>query len=179
MLKPLEDKLAEVFKAAPKLSDNVKKSLVNSWYPWVALIFGILQLLAVWSLWSVGHRANELVNYANDLSRAFGGGTVTPDLGLFYWVALIFLAADAVILLLAYPGLKAKTKAGWDWLFLGSVLNLGYGVVSVFVDDYYGGGIGRLFGALIGSVISFWLLFQVRDMYKGASTKTTDKPAVK
>ena len=178
MLKPLEEKLAEVFKNAPKLPENTKKSLVNSWYPWIALIFGILQLLAAWSLWNAGHRANDLVNYANELSRAFGGGNVAPELGLFYWVALVFLAADAAILLLAYPGLKAKTKAGWDWLFLGSLLNVGYGVFSVFVDDYYGGGIGRLFGALVGTAISMWLLFQVRDMYKGAKS-SADRPAQK
>ncbi len=178
MLKPLEEKLAEVFKNAPKLPENTKKSLVNSWYPWIALIFGILQLLAVWSLWNAGHQANDLINYANELSRAFGGGNVAPELGLFYWVALAFLAADAVILLLAYPGLKAKTKAGWDWLFFGSLVYLAYGVASVFVDKHFGGGAGDLVQAVVSSAISMWLLFQVRDMYKGAHANTS-KPADK
>ncbi len=179
MLKPLETKLAEVFKNGPQLSENARKSLATQWYPWIALIFGVLQLFAVWALWSAGHRANELYDYANQLSRAFGGDDVTSGVGVFYWVSLAVLVADAVILLMAYPGLKAKKKVGWDWLFLGAVVNLVYGVVSIFVDDYYGGGFGNFVGSLVGSVIAFWLLFQARSYYTSATAKPAEKPAVK
>lgn len=180
MLKPLETKLAEIFKKGPHMSESARKSLATQWYPWIAVIFGVLQIFAVLALWRAGHTLDEYVNYANQLSRAFGGDRVTASLGLSYWLSLVVLAADAVILLMAYPGLKAKKKAGWDWLFLGAIVNVVYGVLAIFVDDYYGGGFSNFVSSAIGSLIAFWLLFEARNYYvSGSTAKAEEKPAVK
>ncbi len=179
MLKPLEAKLAEVFKDGPHLPENARKSLATKWYPWIAIIFGVLQVLAVLALWRAGHTVDDFVDYANRISRAYGGKEVSSSLGLTYWLSLIVLAADAVILLMAYPGLKAKKKVGWDWLFLGALVNLAYGVLSIFVNGNYGGGFGNFVSSAIGSLIAFWLLFEARNYYTGSATKASEKPAEK
>ena len=173
-VKPVEEALLPLFKGLPSLPEGGRKVLVKIW-PILALVFGILQLLAAWSLWNIGHTANELVNYANQLSIATGGGAVTPELGVFYYLGLAVVIVDAIILLLAVAPLSAHQKKGWDLLFLGAELNLLYGLVILF-DSYYGG-FGNLLSTLIGSAIGFYLLFQVRDYYTGAksATDTTKK----
>lgn len=165
-LKPVESKMSELFKGLPQMSSSAKQTLAK-WMEWIALIFGVLQLLAAWGFWSAGHRVNSYVDYANSISRAFGAGDVAPKLGITYYIALVILVVSAVTLLMAYPGLKARKKIGWDWLFLGSLVNLVYGVASVFVNSYYGGGADNLIMSLVSSAIGFYLLFQVREVYTG------------
>lgn len=166
-LKPIEDKLADLFKGLPAMPDNAKKSLASA-MEWIALVFGVLQLFAVWGLWNAGHRANEAIDYLNRFSNAFGGGDVAPKLGVVYYISLLVLAVSALTLLLAYPGLKAGKKAGWNWLFLGLLVNIAYGVLSVFVNSTYGGGADNLVFSLLGSFIGFYLLFQIRGQYVGS-----------
>ena len=167
VLKPFDAWLQDVFKGFPHLPANARKSLAG-FYPWLALIAGVVQGLAAISLWNLGHSVNRYADYINSLSNSLGVPSSVPSLGLFYWLALLFLVVEAAILLMAYQPLKAKKAEGWNWLFLAAAINLGYGVASVFVDTYYGGGAGSLVSTLIGSVIAFWLLFEVRSYYKGS-----------
>ena len=173
LLGKLENVLAPIFKGLPPLPKNVKEWFVKAW-PILALVFGVLQLLAAWSLWHVGHLVNNLVNYANQLSNIYGTGVIVHNLGFFYWVSLIVLVLDAVILLAAYPGLKARSKRGWNMLFLGSLINVVYGIFTAFDSGY--GNVGKLIMALIGSAIGFYFLFQVSSYYTSntkSSTKST------
>jgi len=133
-----------------------------------------LQVLAVIGLWTAGHRVNQVVNVVNQISASYGGKDVSSGLGIMYYLALVVLAVSAATLLLAYPGLKARKKDGWNWLFLGALINLVYGVVSIFVSSTYGGGFGDFIWSLIGSAIGFYLLFQVRELYS-AKAKSADK----
>lgn len=160
----LENSLADVFKAAPKIPENGRKALVN-WMPWIALVFGVLQVWAAYALWRLYDRYDGALNYVNSVARSFGVETATPEVNIFFWLALVLLALSGVILLLAYPGLKARKKSGWNWLFYGELLSVVYAVVSLFFDGAYGGGVGRFIGALIGAAIGFYLLFQIRDHY--------------
>lgn len=170
LIKPFEQALAPLFKGLPSLPENSRKALVKYW-PILALVFGVLQLFAVFGLWQLGHTTNTLVDYANEVSIASGYGTVTPHLGLFYYLGMISLAVDALILLVAYAPLKAHSKRGWDLIFLGALINLLYGILIVF-DTHYGS-VGNLIGSLIGSAIGFYLLFQIRPYYVGEKTTTS------
>lgn len=175
-LRPVEDSLAKLFKAAPQMSASSRKSLA-SWMPSLAIVFGVLQLIAAFWLWQAGHAVNRLLDYANSFCSAYGTcSTRVTHLSVIWYLALLVLVLSAVTLLMAYPGLKAHKKAGWNWLFLGSLINLVYGLVSVFVEGGAGGGLSRLFGAVIGSAVGFYLLFQIRDIYSGKASGT---PAVK
>ncbi len=166
IVKPFEQLLAPLFKSLPSLPENGKKALVKYW-PILALIFGVLQALAVLALWQLGHAVNAY------LSVAIAYGSVAPTLGFFYYLGMAVLVVDAIILLMAYAPLKVHSKKGWDLLFFGSLLNLLYGILIVFDGAY--GGLDKLLGSLLGSAIAFYLLFQVRDYYTGKAK--TAKPA--
>lgn len=158
-LKNVESKLNDLFKGLPALPENGKESLVKAW-PWIALIFGILQLMAAWSLW----RLTSYVSRLNDLAAFYT--TVSPlsaaDKTIIY-IGVIALVVEAVILLMAYPHLKTRSSKGWDLLFLGSLINVAYAVLQIFISQR---GFGSFLFSLLGSAVGFYLLFQVKPKYK-------------
>ncbi len=169
-LKTVETKLNDVFKGLPSVSENGKESLVKAW-PWIALIFGLLQLLAAWGLWSLIRSAQKLVDLANTLSAYY---TTAKPTGLStmnkmaIYLGIIMLVVDGIILLMAYPHLKTRSRKGWDLLFIGALLNVIYSVVELFIN---GRGFASFIFSLLGSAVGFYLLFQVRDKYKDSSTR--------
>ncbi len=159
----LESQLEGLFKGTPKLPEKSKESLVNAW-PWIALVFGVLQLLVAWGLYGALRVATPLLDYATEISRAYGYnyGLSSTDKMIIY-LGLIMLVVDAVILLMAYPKLKTRSKGGWDLLYLGSLVNVAYAVLALFE---HGQGVGSFIFSLLGSAVGFYLLFQVKDKYK-------------
>lgn len=173
-LDKLETSLDSVFgKSAPQLPERGRENLVT-WLPWINLILGIFTLLSVYWLWHWAHVANGFVDYANQLSHAFGGGDVasTTRLTVGIWLGLVVLAVEAVLFIAAYPGTKARKKSGWNLLFYALLVNIVYGVVMLFTDY---GGASTLIGTLIGSAVGLWLLFQIRGKYTGARSIATPR----
>lgn len=171
-----EKALEEPLGTLPALPKETKKGLASIW-PWLALIAGVAQLAFALSLYRAARWVDEWADAANQFSRSLGMGQVTDGgLTLWVWLGLIFLIVSAVVLLAAFPKLQKKQKAGWDLLLLGALLNLGYGVVSLFIE---GRGLTSLIMSLVGTAISIYLLFQVREFYGGkqlaSSTKNADK----
>ena len=166
LLQQLESQLDEWLnkKAPVKLPPNGRKSLAGAMW-WIALVVGVLQLWAVWALWHLGHWVNQIVTVSNYLSTTYGYGVTTQHLGLFYWLSLLVLAVDAVILLLAAPQLKQMKRGGWELLFYSALLNAAYAILRIFSS--VGGGFGGFIGAAIGSVLGAYFLFQVRDYFGG------------
>lgn len=165
-LKQLESTIGGLFKGAPSLPESSKKSLVGAW-PWIALIFGVLQLLAALGLWNLVRYVERISEVGSTLSLYYTGQSVglsSFDKTVVYF-AIAVLVVDAVILLKAYPELKKRTSRGWDLLFLGAFINAVYAVVSLFIDDR---GVGSFIFSVIGSAIGFYLLFQVKDKYHTA-----------
>lgn len=164
-LDKLEKSLEGVFvKSAPKLPERGKEVLVE-WLPWINLVLGILTLLSVYWLWHWAHLANNLTNYVNQLSQAYGGPALDVHrLTAGVWLGIIVLAIEAVLYIMAFPATRARAKRGWDLMFYALLVNIVYGVVVLFTDY---GSVGNLIGTLIGSVIGLWLLFQIRGKYMG------------
>jgi hypothetical protein len=167
----IEKSLDNIFvKQAPELPDNGKKALVK-YLPWINLILGLLTLYTVYVLWHWAHLANNLINYANSLSAAYGGPQVANSRMTFgIWLGLIVLAAEALLYIAAFPATRDRKKSGWDLMFYALLVNVVYGVVILFTNY---GGIGSLIGTLIGSAIGLYLLFQIRGSYSRA--KATKK----
>lgn len=162
-VKKVENTLSGFFKDVPGLPASAKESLVKIG-PWLALIFGVLQLLAAWWLWQLAQIAENLGTFTNNLSVYYSGqpvGLTAVDRTMIY-VGLIVLVVDAVILLMAYPQLKKRTRRGWDLLFLAALVNLVYALMTIFIE---GRGIGAAIASLLGSAIGFYVLFQVREKY--------------
>ncbi|NBU33240.1 hypothetical protein EB118_11005 [bacterium] len=161
LLKKVELKMADVFKDVPSLPLSTQK-LLAGWLQWAAPIVGIVQLVVAWGLFAWGRNADRVIQTINNYSNAFGVETSAERLGLFYWLSLIFLVIQAVLLLWAYSGLKSGLKKGWDLVFLAALVNVVYGVFSAFTSR---GGFESLFFSLIGSAVGLYLLFQVRNQY--------------
>lgn len=163
--KQLESKLDDLFeKNGPKLPANARKTLVK-YAPWVSLAVGVLTLWGVLVLWQWATAANAIIDYANQFCAAYNT-CVAPEsrLTMWIWLDLIVLAAQGALYLLAFPGLRTQKKQGWNYLYWGALVNVAYALVSL-LSGY--SGITGFVGALIGSAIGLWLLFQVRSNYTG------------
>lgn len=143
----LENALAPLFAKLPHLPHNVRQTLVSI-APWLALIFGVLGLFTVLS---------ALAMIPVLLSMPFGaaamGGSYLP-----IFIGLILGAVAAVLDLLAWKPLTAHKKKGWNLLYYGNILSVVSSVINMAFG--YSG-----FGGLIGALIGFWLLFEVRSLY--------------
>ena len=165
LLDKAENSLAGLFKGAPKLSDSSKETLVKLW-PWLALIGGVLQLLAAWWLYRWANAADDLLDSANEFYRSIGASPILEErLTVWVWVGLAVLLVQGVLLLMAYPKPKNRQRAGWDLLFLVGLINVVYAVVSLFIEGR--GGFFSLIWNLLISAVVFWLLFAIRDKYHG------------
>lgn len=168
-IKKIEDKMAASFKDLPHLPESSRKGLADIW-PWLALIGGILQLVVAFGLWQLTRVVGAYTDLANSLA-AYTGQTVglTSTDKMVIYLGIVILLADAVILLMAFPKLQQRLRAGWDLLFLAALVNLAYAVVTIFID---GRGLGSFIMSLVGSAIGFYLLFEVREKF-GGKTATT------
>lgn len=162
-LQPLEKSLDDLFvKQAPALPAGGKKALVQ-YLPWINLILGLIALYTAYVLWHWAHFANSLINYANSLSAAYGGPTVaTNRLSVGIWLGIVVLAIEALLYIAAFPGTRDRKKVGWNLMFYALLVNIVYGVLVLFTDY---GSVGNLVGAVIGSAIGLYLLFQIRSSY--------------
>ncbi|MDQ3123462.1 MAG: hypothetical protein M3Q14_02170 [bacterium] len=178
MIRKAENKLADLYKGAPKLSESSKETLVKVW-PWLALVGGILQVLAAIALYRWAAAASDITSTANDFYRSIGAAPIVEErFSAWLWISLALLAVEGVLLLLAYPKLKRRERKGWDLLFLVGLLQVLYALVSFFVDGR--GGLFSLLWNLLVSAVVFWLLFAVRDKYHGRSVSSApvDRPTV-
>ncbi len=172
-LQQAEKTIGNIFKDLPSLPKNSKEALVNSW-PWIALIFGVLQLAVAYWLWKSIETLEAITNIANNISLVYTGtqiGLSSIDRTLIY-LGVAILVVDAVILLMAYPHLKQRAKRGWELVFLGTLIYMLYTVLALFIE---GRGIGDFIINMLGAAVSFYLLFQVREFYKGSTSHTTTK----
>lgn len=159
----LENLIGGWFKGAPPLSKSTKETLAGIW-PWVALVFGVLQLAAAWSLWRLYDRVQPFNDLVDQYSQYYGNldvGYSSVD-KTFIFLAIAIAVVQGVLLLMAFSPLKARLKKGWDLMFLSAIVGIVYSVATLFVD---GRGIGSfVFGVIITGFV-LYLMFQLRDMY--------------
>ena len=170
LLTNVEKQFNEVFvsKAPYQLPTKFKEWVVE-YMPIIGVVFGVIGLFATLALWRSAHLVNEVVDFSNSLSKAYGLSQNVRGLGFSYYVAIASLFVTAIIPILAYPGLKAKSKSkGWNLLFYSALISLIYGVFNAI----YQGGIFSLISTLIGSAIGLYLLFQIRSFYLGKKSET-------
>jgi hypothetical protein len=142
----LEHWMAPLFEKAPHIPHGGRETLVKI-APWLALIAGILGLYGLFMVGALGSL----------LSFSF------PGSGLYQASMVVSLVAGllaAVLNLLAFSPLQKKQKKGWNFLFYGMVITIIAALLNAFVG--YGSG---LLGTLIGALIGFWLMFEVRSYY--------------
>ena len=142
--------MAPLFEKTPHLPEEARKSIVTV-APWLALIGGVLGLYGTYA----GYKMLSLVS-----SMAYLGITSTWYPATL--IALIAMGLAAVLDLLAYKPLTEHKKQGWNLLFYGNTLT----TVATILTLLFGYG-SNGFGWIIGVVIGYWLLFEVRGAYRG------------
>ena len=149
----LEKWLDDMYKKFPlQLPEGARKWIAdNAW--WLTLIGGVLTLWGVLSFWQVGH-------YVSDVARVYGVDTST-NLGVTWYVALGTMLVQAILYLMAVPKLKNHQKSGWNLVFYASLVSVIMGLVYLFTPGYAGSIVGVVLGALIG----WFFLFQVRSKF--------------
>jgi hypothetical protein len=165
---PLEVNLQELFvKKAPPLPEGGKRFIVT-WAPWISLLIGFLSLISALTLWHWAHDFTAITQYANEICATYRGADCHVGgsrLSFWVWIALLEMLVEAVLYLLATRGLRERRKQGWNYLYYGALVNLAYAIVSLFTSY---NAFGNFVGALIGSAIGFYILFQIRDRYTEA-----------
>lgn len=133
--------LEDLFGKLPALPSSAVDVLVKI-TPWLALIFGVLGVLG--ALAGLG----ILTAFA---PFAIAGGVGSYGLG---FVAAAGLGISSVMMLLAFSGLRAQKAGGWSLLFWSEVVNIAASLIGISV------------GSIIGALIAFYLLFQIKTRYK-------------
>lgn len=131
-------------KKAPALPKSFKELIVK-FAPWLEIIGAVFTLPAIFSI--LGFNA---MMYGTPY-----GGYVAARTGFNFSLAMFFLLASFALMLLAIPGLFKRSKMGWNYVFYAVLLNAVYSLLNM-----------NLFNLIIGSLISLYLLFQVRSYYK-------------
>lgn len=125
-------------KKAPALPKNVKETLVK-YSPWITLIVLVLSLPALMDGFSLG--------LSNSILRQI--------LGPGHYITLIFLLITVVLQGMSIKGLFVRAKSGWSLVFY-----------SILVSAVYNLLLGNWGGLIIGTAVSLYIVFQVREYYK-------------
>lgn len=138
----LVSSLEDMFKKLPALPPQAVDVLVTI-TPWIAVIFGILGVLA-------GLAGFGLLTAFTPLAM-MGGAPTTYGLG---FVSAIGLLVSSVLMLVAFPGLNKRKASGWNLLFWSEVVS----ALSSLV--------GFNLGSVVGILIGLYILFQIKPRYK-------------
>lgn len=126
----------------PPLPENWKAVIVK-FLPWITLILLILSLpvlLAFFGLSVVLLPASAIAG---------------PTASFNYLIAVIFLAISLILEVMALPGLFKQQRKSWSLLYYSTLTNALYNLLSF-----------NLFGLIIGTLISLYILFQIKKYYK-------------
>ncbi|PIP86228.1 hypothetical protein COT86_01975 [Candidatus Collierbacteria bacterium CG10_big_fil_rev_8_21_14_0_10_43_36] len=131
-------------KKAPALPKSVKDILVSI-APWFELVGAIFSLPALFAIFG----------FSATLYGTPYGGYMMGRAGYGFSLATVFLMVGMVLMILAIPGLFKRSKMGWNYVFYSVLVNAVYSLVTF-----------NFFGLIVSSLISLYLLFQVKSYYK-------------
>ena len=144
----LESWLSPLFAKAPHLPPQARAFLVSI-APWLALLGGVLGILGIFPIIGGMFMATSMP-FAQMMGGWYSMMVITT----------LIMGIAAVLDLLAVKPLLAHKKSGWNLLFYSATLSVLSSIVSLVF-----GSSGFLSG-LIGALIGYWLLFEIREMYK-------------
>ncbi|ACU53451.1 hypothetical protein Afer_0484 [Acidimicrobium ferrooxidans DSM 10331] len=150
MITALEQRLGSLSEGLPKLPAGAVAWLTR-WAWLISLVVGILFALD----------AVQLARLATELGSSLAGiffvsTHVTSEL----YLAAALTAVFAVLYIAATGPLKRGRYRGWRLIFVGTVLQLAFGIViAIFV------GVGGVLETLIEIAIGWYLLFQIRPNF--------------
>lgn len=138
---PLEKELEPIFlQKFPPFSDSVKEFLVQ-YGPYFILVLSVLGILGLLTAFGVG-------------GAVLGMGAASVGIGFNFYVAIALGIVTLVMYLMAFSPLKARKRAGWNLLYYALLIGLVSNLIQL-----------SIIGFIIGGLIGFWVLFQIREKY--------------
>lgn len=150
-----------VYKNIPFKIPVGAREWIVTYGPWIALVGGVLVVL-----FAVPALLLALSITASTTAYLAAYGATPVVAGPMYYLSLIVLAVQLVIMFMAIPMLFKRKRQGWLLMFYSSIVSLVYTVLNTFSYGYFG--FGTLLGGLIGAAIGFYVLFQIRSYYKAS-----------
>jgi hypothetical protein len=135
-----------VKKAPFAIPAEVKEFIVKV-APYLIIIFAIMSLPFIFG--AIGLTA-IFTPFAMMGGYGYGGW------GFSAIISLAVVVISLIMEVVAVPGLFKRTKASWRLVFYASVVSLIGGIITIH----------GIVGAIIGAIIGWYILFQVKDMYK-------------
>lgn len=137
----LEKELEPIFlQKFPPFSESVKEFLVQ-YGPYIILILSILGVVGLLTALGLG-------------GAVLGAGGLTAGIGFNAYIGIALGIVTLVMYLMAFSPLKARKRAGWNLLYYALLISLISNLVQL-----------SILGFIIGGVIGFWVLFQIREKY--------------
>jgi hypothetical protein len=148
MFGKLEVTLGEYLgKKAPQLPKNWKDVIVK-FAPYLAIIGVVLGIPGLLALFGIG-------TFVIPLGTLGGVISGRPFLGVGYLLNVIFFGVILVLEALAIPGLFSRSKKAWNLLYWSALVGAVQNIISFNVG-----------GLIIGTLLSLYVLFQVKEYYK-------------
>ncbi len=142
----LVSSLENVFKKLPALPPQAVDVLVTI-TPWIALIFGVLGVLAGVAGLGV---LSVLVPVAFLSSVPSYGSGFIPATGVI---------VSSALMLMAYPGLSKQKAGGWNLLFWSEVVSIVVSVVGIVTAP------SGIIGSVLAALVGLYILFQIKPRY--------------
>lgn len=130
-------------KKAPFAIPMGGKEVIVKVAPYLIIVFAILGIPAILAGLGLSAMLTPLVMLGGS---AWGINTM---------ISLVVSAIALVMEVVAVPGLFKRTNGGWRLVFYASIVSVIGNILSL-----------NLVGGVIGALISWYILFQVKDMYK-------------
>lgn len=142
-MKELEATLEKYFlRKAPALPEDLQKLIVQ-YGPYVLLVFLVVAAINFISLF--GFKAT-IFNPFNVL--------IGSQLGGWYQIYLVFTAVILVLEALAIPGLLNRKMSGWRYMLYAAFVALVQNIVTFSIA-----------GIIVGSGLTFYILYQIKHHY--------------
>ena len=135
------DVVGDYFKRLPELPRGGKEAIVGI-TPWLALVFGVLGVIAALAGLGVFTFLGSLAIVTG--VRGAGSGFIIVLLGLI----------SSVLLLIAFPGTQKRQIKGWKFIYYSEVVGLVADIISLSL------------GGVVFALIGFYFLYQIRSYYK-------------
>jgi len=134
-------------KKAPQLPKEWKEFLAKI-APYLAIIGVVIGIPAVLALFGF----SAFVVPMGTIGGIMGG---RPFLGVGYLISVFFLAGIIILEALSISPLFKRSKTGWNYMYYATLLGAVQNLVSFNIG-----------GLIIGTLLSLYILFQVRELYK-------------
>lgn len=128
-------------KKAPAIPDNVREAIVK-FGPWISLILLIMSAPVILGLLGLGALLTPF-SYLGGMGAGFS-----------YTASIIFTIVVMVMQIIALPGLFKRKMSSWRMMFYAALVETVHNVI-----------IFNLGGLIIGTLLSLYVLFQVRKLY--------------